>query len=1039
MAKRKKRPARPVAAPWIRTRLRSAPGAALAFALLVAVTAALAAAFPRALDRYQDAGLRHAVDQAPHNWTAVQLNAPQPDLSVPQEEREQALRADVMAGQYGKILDTVRAPLVADAEQSTYGVRTSVNQEAPDPFLPRPSGLPARVTLVAQEGLDDHARVREGRLPRASGTVTAATAEVEAAVSVETAKALNIKVGSVLHVPALGHDSLALRVTGIVDPRTPDGPYWSTDALLHKPALRALSPNDPESPRYWLGALLLPPEAAPALLGTAGHPYRYWRLAPSLGDLHHQDLDALRTAVAAVQSGPGLQRIRTFTSPFTDTGTKLDQVLGSYDRLLSGVSPLISVAAFGTGTVVAVVLLMAGGLTADRRRTELALLRARGASLPGLTARLLAETAVIAVPAGALGLAVALPALPDARTPPAVLAAVAVTAVACVALPLRAAAAHRVVHLHTSREDVTSIRPSRRRTVAELTLVVIAAGAVEALRRQGTSDDGLVSAAPVLVGVIAALVLVRLYPLPLRGLARPAGRLRGFVAHLSLARAGRTSASAALPLLALLTALTTAAFGGSVLEGVQEARDRAALLEVGADARVESTALPLPAGLADRVGRVPGVRNVTAVSIAYQARPADERRTVPVVGVDPAGYAQLARGTGLGVFSAEELMADRASKGQGAGGRASAGQGAESAVAVGWVSEDQGAENAQAVGWASEGRVSESQGAENAQAVGWASEDRRSAGRASTGQGAENPASASQKPNSPGATGPASEGPAAAAQAAADRTPESPRSAAQTAAGQGPDDVLPALASRSVADLYGARPFPVRMEDGSSVTVRIAVVRDVTPAVTGGDFLVVDRAGLADTAAEPTALLVTGPEADGDALRRTAGEALSVRLRATERAAYADSPLQSGAERLYAAAVAAGAGYAVLALTLALLRTAPERSALLARLRTMGLTRAQGRRLLILESLPQAALAAAGGTLTGWATIRLLSPGLDLTVIALPASTTAAQRAELHTDALSLTVPALAVVAVTVGVAALQAWWSSRRGTVRELRVGDSR
>ncbi|NUS30842.1 MAG: ABC transporter permease, partial [Streptomyces sp.] len=135
----------------------------------------------------------------------------------------------------------------------------------------------------------------------------------------------------------------------------------------------------------------------------------------------------------------------------------------------------------------------------------------------------------------------------------------------------------------------------------------------------------------------------------------------------------------------------------------------------------------------------------------------------------------------------------------------------------------------------------------------------------------------------------------------------------------------------------------------------------------------------------------------------------------------------------------AGAGYAVLALLLSLLRAAPERIALLARLRTMGLTRAQGRRLLILESLPQATLAAAGGILTGWATVHLLSPGIDLTTIALATAPSTGGTAELRTSPLSLAVPALAVVLVTVGVAGVQAWWSGRRGSVAELRAGDTR
>ncbi|WP_344003561.1 ABC transporter permease, partial [Streptomyces thermocarboxydovorans] len=483
-----------------------------------------------------------------------------------------------------------------------------------------------------------------------------------------------------------------------------------------------------------------------------------------------------------------------------------------------------------------------------------------------------------------------------------------------------AAAAHRAVRVHTGRQDATTARPSRRRTVAELTLLTLAVGAVVALRTRGTSGgpdasgDQLVSLAPVLVAVIASFVLVRLYPLPLRGLARPAGRLRGVAGPLSLARAGRASGSAVLPLLALLTALTTAAFGGSVLSGVAEARERADLLAVGADDRVESLHA-LPAAVTDRVRRVPGVERVTAAAISYNARPLDGERTVPVAGVDPAGYAALARHTGVGPFDHRALRA-------------------------------------------------------------------------------------------PGTSG--------------EKTP------------------VPALASPDVAERYGTRPFLVRMEDGSAVTVRITQVRDRTPAVAGEAFLVVDRSALSARAARTTALLATGTPGAA-ALRRAAGTGPTVQIRAEERAGYVDSPLQSGAERVYTAAVAAGAGYAVLALLLTLVRAAPERAALLGRLRTMGLTRAQGRRLLVLESLPQTLLAALGGTLTAWATIRLLAPGIDLTAVAVPSSVSPPGGTTLPVDPVSLLVPALAVLALTVGISVAQAWWTSRRGSVRELRAGDAR
>ncbi|MFJ2307182.1 FtsX-like permease family protein [Streptomyces sp. NPDC087787] len=908
---------------WVRIRLRTAPGAAAALALLVALTACLAAAFPRALDRYENAGLARAVDRAGPPRTTFTMSAPVP--AVPDRQREQALLPPALGRQLTKVLDAVPRPLVADPGQSSYGVANATDLAVPDRWIPRPSGLPAKMRLVAPNGLAEHSSVREGRLPRATGRVTASTSEVEAAVSAATARSLHVRVGSVIHVPAMSGPPLVVRVTGVLTPREPDGAYWSTMPLLRTPALVEVPSDSPEPPKYWLGALLLPSEAAPALMGTAGTPWRYWRVAPAPRSLHAHDLEGLKSAVASLKSGPGLVRVRAATDPVAQVGTELDDVLLSYGRLSSGITPLVAVAAFGSATVAAVVLLMAGGLAADRRRLELTLLRARGVSLPGLAGRLLAETAVVAVPAGALGLGAALLAVPGGRPGHSVLAAAVVTAVACAALPVRALIAHRVVRVHGPREDTVSVRPSQRRTVAELTLLVIAAAAVEALRRYGVagaaendgapggSGDQLVSLAPVLVGVIAALVLVRLYPWPLRWLMRPMGRLRGAVGHLSLARAGRTSVPAVLPLLALLTALTTAAFGGSVLAGVAGARDQAALLAVGADARVDG-AEALPDGLPDRVRRTPGVRGLTEVSMDYQARTGTNAR-ISVAGVDPADYASLARRTGLGAFPGEQLR------------RPAAGSG----------------------------------------------------------------------------------------------TP------------------LPALASPSVAEKYGTRPFTVQLGDGTEVNIRIAVVRDRTPAVIGTNFLVVDRAGLSRGVARASALLLTGDHLDAGALRRAAGADASVTTRAGERGDYVDSPLQSGAERVYTVAVAAGAGYAVLALLLALLRTAPERAALLARLRTMGLTRAQGRRLLVLESLPQSLLAAAGGTLTGWATVLLLSPGVDLTAIALPSPAVSAGGNELRTDPLSLALPAAAVLLLTVGIAVGQAWWTGRRGSVRELRAGDAR
>ncbi|WP_241746094.1 FtsX-like permease family protein [Streptomyces lydicus] len=240
------------------------------------------------------------------------------------------------------------------------------------------------------------------------------------------------------------------------------------------------------------------------------------------------------------------------------------------------------------------------------------------------------------------------------------------------------------------------------------------------------------------------------------------------------------------------------------------------------------------------------------------------------------------------------------------------------------------------------------------------------------------------------------------------------------------------------------------------LVIRPKTVRADTPAQPGGDFVVIDAGSVArrypdtyrDPATGPSTLLLSGRSLDTGALRSAVRAhtpaSLSVRLalRSAVRAEFADSPLQQGAVRLYTAAVAAGAGFALLALFLSLLQSAPERTQLLARLRTMGLPRAQGRRLLVLEALPQALLAALGGALAGAATIRLLGPGMDLTALALPGTSgdgAPGSVVRLHTDPASLLLPSAGVVALALAAALAQAWLSGRRRESTELRAGDTR
>ncbi|MDP9949401.1 MULTISPECIES: FtsX-like permease family protein [Streptomyces] len=933
-------------APWIRTRLRTAPGAASALAVLVLVTAFLAAAFPRAVDAYGTKGLRHDITTAAPSSSVVEVARPQPGLELPQEQREAATRSDELARVGGKLLKALPAPLRADTSSVAYGVRTTKGVVATEPWLPRPDAVPPRLSYAAQSGLEEHATLVAGAWPATPAEVTEKSGAVQGVVTEETASLLKVKVGATIALPASLRKTVTVTITGIIAPRDPLGAYWSADPLTRSPSLVP----DPESPFpvfFWTGTVLLAKDAGPVLLGTAAEPALYWRIPPDVTALTGTDGSRLRASVATLEGGPGLLKVREIAGGTAVVSTGLGHLVEANARMRDAISPVIAVAALGIGSVAAVVLLMTGALIAGRRRAELALMRSRGGSLRGIGGRLLAETMVTVLPATALGLLLATLLVGEGRWWPGALAAAGVGLLVCVALPLRTTLQHIRPVLGTPREDMVSARPSRRRTVVELTLLVLAVAAVTALRRRGTSTEGgtdlLVSAAPVLVALIAALVLVRLHPLPLRLATRPMARLRGAIGFLSLARAGRSSAGGALPLLALLLALATAAFGGSVVAGIGDARDEAALASVGADARISGRGenATLPEGLVRTVSELDGVRNAAPVRVEYgvvlpEAAPdggtgtgsgtgkvaATDSRAGALVGVDPAAYARAARAAGLPDFPAERL---------------------------------------------------------------------RKAG-------------------------------------AADRTVEG-----------GPGRVLPAIASPGVAARLGKEPRALTTRAGT-IKVRVVGTTERAAAVSPTDFLIVDSRSLERGA--PTTLLLTGTPDPGKLRAAVAGggEKYAVQLRSEERARYVDTPMQAGAERIYLTAVAAGAGYALLAVLLSLLQTAPERKTLLARLRTMGLTTAQGRRLLAFEATPQAVLAAGGGLFTGWAAIALLSPGIDLVPLALAGvAGSDTSPVTLRTDLWSLGLPAAGVVVLTAAVAGVQAWWASRRGSITELRAGDSR
>ncbi|MDT0377645.1 FtsX-like permease family protein [Streptomyces sp. DSM 42041] len=934
---------------YLPSRLRSAPLSVFAFAVLCFVTTCVTAVLPRAVDAYGDAALRDVLTGAPAEATLLSGTLPvQPGVDSDGDLVAPALRPERVDAVGGVFARAAARTLPVGTGPAVAGVRNPVPVPVGDPDLPRlTESRPPELTLTAPRALAAHSRPVEGELPgpevrveppgRSGNDVHGGSQRVDAVVTARTAHRMGLEPGDSVAfgaptTPGEPGFRTVLTLTGVVEPRDPDHLFWTADPVTAQPRRASAASGVPGNPpdRFWRFGALVHRDAAKALLGSESGAEAYWHFSLPTDDLHAAQVPELADGLTSLARGPEATALAREAGAPVTVDESLGTLLGGFARDRSAVAPLLAMAAAGVLTTALVVVLLWSVLAAGQRRDELVLLRARGGSLHGLVRWSLAETVACGLPAAVAGYGAAVWLVPDARTAASLLAAATTAAVALLATPLSTAWLHRRPLGAASEGDRTG--RGRGRLVAEATVLTLTTGAVVALRQRGvdegaTDTDPFTAAAPVLLALTAALLLLRCCPRALRLLSRAAARRPGAVGFLGLARAGRPASAvvAGLPLLGLLSALTMASFGGTVLAGVADARDRAALAAVGADARIASPGTLAPE-LAERVRKADGVRDVSPVRTFENASLLSGLEQPTLVIVDPASYARLAAHTGLGAYPAGAL-------------------------------------------------------------------DDGGTGDGGTGDG-----------------------------------------------GTG-DGAVPALVS---AEVYAERVGgPMRLvAPGLRVSVRPEVVREATPAAPQGSFVVVSRKALekaqpdlaGSALAEPDTLLVDtedGGAAGIEALRaltERADAALSLNLAAEERAAYGGSALRSGAERLYRAAVLVAAVLSAVAVLLSLAQSAPERAAVLARLRALGMPRRQGSRLVLVEALPLYVLTAAAGVLLALVSVPLLRPGIDLVALA---GTPEGTPAPLSTAVLPLLLPALCLLLLTVLALLVQGRVAARRTDAR--------
>ncbi len=519
--------------------------------------------------------------------------------------------------------------------------------------LPAVGGTPVKLEIAYRQPFYQYVRLVAGRFPGPAGPQL-----LQVAVTRQTARQFGLHVGSKVQITGAGAAGrLTFEVTGIVAPRDPGALFWTADPAIAVPDLQDAGSFSP--PPYWIGEMIAGPGEIDAVqqdFGIQGLNMQ-WTLPLQTGALGGQQARPLYGALnrLTTQSMTLTGDVAPVADVLQASSTGLQQSIGGFIATADSVDTVLWLLYVSLVLAGLVALLLAARMVVLRRSAELAIRRARGASLWQLAATTAGSAALACVPAAAIAAGLAVLVVPGSRLGPGVAPAstwwpaAAAALVAICAPAVIAVWQHRLPRRRAQRRRRP--RPAAR-LVAEATACLAAIAGILVFRQQGTQAGTGVnlytSAAPALIAIPAVIVVLRVYPLVLRGLLRGSTRSSGATAFLGLARAARTALTPALPAFALVLALSVTAFAGMVRDAVGRGETAASWQAVGADATIMASTLRTPGvqiypAAVRAATAVPGVTHAAAVWQANWSTQDNDQVTGLVV--DPASYAALAAAT----------------------------------------------------------------------------------------------------------------------------------------------------------------------------------------------------------------------------------------------------------------------------------------------------------------------------------------------------------------------------------------------------------
>ena len=611
---------------WV-TLTGTGAGATVAFGLLVFVAVLASLAIPRESVALRTGALQRVIAaSSPADRTVVGTVAatsmggnPSAIAAVGASLRATLAAADVPVAGNSLLwadLTTAYVPVSGTAQAAGYG--------------------PPQLELAYRTALARYSHVVAGRLPGGGETAGRRTV-VQVAVTTGTAARLGLRVGA-----RLDAGTVELVVTGIIQPADPAAVFWTQSATAASPVLSQGS----SAQQYWSGAVFIGASGLPLIESALGPTDMQvtWVYAAAIGGLN---------AAAASNLDASLNSMASSGATFLSSGTpitaavtsQIPTILAPFVAGESAAAPVLELLYVSLAVLGAVVVLLGARLVAQRRAAELTLMRARGAALYQLGWLVLRASVIVAAVAGGAAAVLAIGLTPGDGDAVSWWLAGLTIAVTLAGPLLISVVPQRVASPVTERPRRRAGGRSRavRRIVVETLLLAVAVGGLVVLRDQGLSagSSGLyTSAAPVLLAIGVAVVVLRCYPPLVRELALIAGRSRGVVTFVGLARATRTPPGSVLPSFALVLVLAMVAFPDMIAASVSQAQVAASWQQTGADAIIQvgrnESFLPT---LQHQVSAVPGVEATATVATATGSLSSGS--SVSVMWVDPAQYAAV--------------------------------------------------------------------------------------------------------------------------------------------------------------------------------------------------------------------------------------------------------------------------------------------------------------------------------------------------------------------------------------------------------------